>query len=60
MGEGGGALVLKNLNARSRGASIYAELVGGACPDAYHLTAPHPGRLGALLVMKNALEDAEK
>jgi len=27
--------------------------------DAYHLTASHPEGLGAILVMRNALEDAE-
>lgn len=27
--------------------------------DAYHLTASHPDGLGAKLVMRNALEDAE-
>ncbi|MDR1005128.1 MAG: beta-ketoacyl-ACP synthase II [Prevotellaceae bacterium] len=60
MGEGGGCLILEELeHARARGARIYAEVAGvGMSADAYHLTASHPSGLGAILVMRNALEDA--
>ncbi len=61
IGEGGTALILEELeHAIARGATIYAEVAGGGMSaDAYHLTASHPEGLGAKLVMRNALEDAE-
>ncbi|MGD0710077.1 MAG: beta-ketoacyl-ACP synthase II [Bacteroidales bacterium] len=60
LGEGGGAIILEEYeHAIKRGAKIYAELAGGGLSaDAHHMTAPHPEGLGAILVMKNVLEDA--
>ena len=46
-------------HAKSRGAKIYAELVGGGLTaDAHHITAPHPDGLGAINAMRLALDDA--
>ena len=60
LGEGAGCIILEEYeHAKRRGATIYAELTGGGLSaDAHHMTAPHPEGLGAYLVMKNCLEDA--
>ena len=60
MADGAGAVVLEEYgSARSRGASIYAELIGfGMSGDAYHITAPPEDGDGARRSMQNALKDA--
>jgi 3-oxoacyl-[acyl-carrier-protein] synthase II len=61
LSDGGGAMLLEELgHARSRGAHIYAELIGfGMSGDAFHMTAPPEDGEGARLAMSNALKDAQ-
>jgi len=60
LGEGGGALILESYeHAKARGANILAEVMGGgATADAHHMTAPHPEGIGAMNVMKNAVNES--
>lgn len=47
-------------HARSRGASIYAELKGYGCSaDSHHITAPKENGEGAYMAMKKALKQAQ-
>jgi 3-oxoacyl-[acyl-carrier-protein] synthase II len=60
MGEGGGALVLEELeHARRRGAEIWGEFLGlGFTADAYHQTSMAPGGEGGVRAVRIALKDA--
>ncbi|KAL7091921.1 hypothetical protein ACP275_12G133400 [Erythranthe tilingii] len=57
MGEGAGVLLLEELeHAKNRGATIYAEFLGGSFTcDAYHMTEPHPKGTGVILCVEKAL-----
>jgi 3-oxoacyl-[acyl-carrier-protein] synthase II len=59
-GEAAGVMVIEAAeHAERRGASIIAELAGGALTgDAFHISAPDPSGYGATLAMQRALRDA--
>ena len=59
LGEGSGTIILEEYeHAKSRGAKIYAEFIGGGLSsDAHHITAPHPDGIGVKTVINNCLKD---
>ncbi|WP_026375022.1 beta-ketoacyl-ACP synthase II [Aestuariibacter salexigens] len=61
MGEGAGVVMLEEYEqAKARGATIYAEVVGfGMSGDAHHMTSPPDDGAGAAASMANAINDAD-
>jgi 3-oxoacyl-[acyl-carrier-protein] synthase II len=60
MGEGAACLVIEELeHARSRGAHIYAEVLGYSLNnDAFHMTSPLPSAASSIRAIREALTDA--
>ncbi|MEL1223806.1 MAG: beta-ketoacyl-ACP synthase II [Candidatus Neomarinimicrobiota bacterium] len=60
LGEGSGMIVIETeSHAKRRGANILAELAGyGSTDDAFHITQPSEGGIGALKAMERAVIDA--
>lgn len=60
MSEGAATLILEERErALERGATIHGEVLGyGMSADAYHMTLPRPGGMGAARAMQNAIDDA--
>lgn len=61
LGEGAGVVVVESLaHARERGATIIAEVLGGALTaDAFHISAPDPSGRGQARSMTSAMRNAE-
>ena len=61
LSEGSGMLVIESeAHAKNRGAEILAELAGyGASDDAFHITQPSPGGMGAYKAMEKAINNAK-
>ena len=60
LSEGSATIILEELeHAKKRGAKIIAEFAGyGSTDDAYHVTQPSEGGVGAIKAMSNALRDS--